>query len=362
MTRLLGANVYRVIPSIPPYGISPLLGYDLIGKMRKFGANTVKIYMTAHSYIDDAYGIVKNAMLKARVQAAGQGITFLMTGHGDITAPSETQSYVNKAAAIMNDGGAGDQWISDYVKIILELQPDGIEIMNEPPDASLGQHPQLTYAAYKTFIQKAATAYRAAKPNIILLVDSCPFWDLHSLASDPMNLINVLYCMHLHYLNPPPPATDPAYAFLNGYFTGGNLEAAKAEMETFIGTNEGLDACKAQGLPLLFSESGTRMDLPHWDSWLQNMFDIAKNNYGAGFLQHSFGANPPDFDAVLNSDWTTLNAMGMVWDANMQAPSRSVAARTVGPLGVPAAILRQMWRLRERVIRPAVHRKLHPLV
>jgi hypothetical protein len=42
--------------------------------------------------------------------------------------------------------------------------------------------------------------------------------------------------------------------------------------------------------------------------------------------------------------------------------SRTLAARTIGPLGVPKALLHQLWRLRERFIRPEVHRKLHPIV
>ena len=41
---------------------------------------------------------------------------------------------------------------------------------------------------------------------------------------------------------------------------------------------------------------------------------------------------------------------------------KSAAARTIGPLGVPSALLHELWRLRERFIRPEVHRRLHPLV
>jgi hypothetical protein len=43
-------------------------------------------------------------------------------------------------------------------------------------------------------------------------------------------------------------------------------------------------------------------------------------------------------------------------------PTPSFAARSIGPLGVPAAVVHQLWRLREHFIRPEVHRKLHPLV
>lgn len=40
----------------------------------------------------------------------------------------------------------------------------------------------------------------------------------------------------------------------------------------------------------------------------------------------------------------------------------TIAARTIGPYGVPSALLYQLWKLRERYIRPEVHKKLHPLV
>ena len=58
--------------------------------------------------------------------------------------------------------------------------------------------------------------------------------------------------------------------------------------------------------------------------------------------------------------------VGSHWDstANTCVPnaSPSAAARSIGPFGVPGALLHQFWRLRERVIRPEVHKKLHPLV
>lgn len=43
-------------------------------------------------------------------------------------------------------------------------------------------------------------------------------------------------------------------------------------------------------------------------------------------------------------------------------PKPSFAARSIGPLGVPTALLHQLWKLREKVIRPEVHKKLHPIV
>lgn len=57
---------------------------------------------------------------------------------------------------------------------------------------------------------------------------------------------------------------------------------------------------------------------------------------------------------------------GYHWDATANACvkdiTRTVAARSIGPLGVPSALLHQLWRLRERIISKEVHKKLHPLV
>jgi hypothetical protein len=43
-------------------------------------------------------------------------------------------------------------------------------------------------------------------------------------------------------------------------------------------------------------------------------------------------------------------------------PSKSVAARSIGPLALPTNMVHLLWRMRERWIRPEVHKKLHPLV
>lgn len=43
-------------------------------------------------------------------------------------------------------------------------------------------------------------------------------------------------------------------------------------------------------------------------------------------------------------------------------PNKSVAARTIGSLGLPLSMIHYLWLLREKHIRPEVHMKLHPLV
>lgn len=36
--------------------------------------------------------------------------------------------------------------------------------------------------------------------------------------------------------------------------------------------------------------------------------------------------------------------------------------RSIGPLGVPSALIYQLWKLREKCIRPEVHNKIHPII
>lgn len=43
-------------------------------------------------------------------------------------------------------------------------------------------------------------------------------------------------------------------------------------------------------------------------------------------------------------------------------PTKTVAARVIGPFSVPVSMLHLLWKLRQKFIRPEVHRKLHPLV
>ena len=317
--RLLGANVYRVVPNQPINGqwnLSPLTYYDLVGKMRGFGGNCIKIYSRAAMWLTP--GLAHDALSQARQRAKEVGITFAMTGHGDRIYPAtEKDGYINKAAVILNENGLGDQWINDYVTVIRELQPDALEIMNEPPDATLGNHPALTFAAYRTFITRAIEAYRAAKPDLTLCIDGCPFWTQFDFAKNPLPYQNLLYCFHLHYMGTAPLSTsDPVSQWFNNYWNG-NLATAKVNLEAFMNTYEGLSALKTAGLSILFTESGTWMTMPHWDAWLQDMFDLAKK-YNSGFLEHSFGANPPDIDSILNADWATLNNVGLIWQKNIQ--------------------------------------------
>lgn len=43
-------------------------------------------------------------------------------------------------------------------------------------------------------------------------------------------------------------------------------------------------------------------------------------------------------------------------------PPQTVAARSYGGLGLPAVVLDKLWRLRERFIKPEIHKKIHPII
>jgi hypothetical protein len=45
-----------------------------------------------------------------------------------------------------------------------------------------------------------------------------------------------------------------------------------------------------------------------------------------------------------------------------QAHRQTLFGRSIGPVGVPSALLYQLWKLREKYIRPKVHKKIHPII
>jgi len=316
----MGVDFFRMTPSIPPYDQCPLLYYNLLDLLKQYNANAIRLHCGAE-------GILNNQTLKSWfAEAIGQckqkGILGILSSHEVISQYWQTRwSY--KAQVILNENGAGDDWIQKFTQVIADLQPQAIEIMNEPPDADLSGNPNLTFEAWRNFCIKAINAYRAEKPDVIIFVDGCPFWDLNAWAEAPLPFNNIYYAFHHHYgatgLTQPPPETWPEFKWINAYFTG-NLTQARIFLEDYILNNEGVRALSEKGLPMVFIESGTSMEQPNWDAWLRDMYSIMAK-YNAGFLLFSLAANPPDTNGILEDNWKTLNPMGLIWKENMPTPA-----------------------------------------
>lgn len=319
--RLMGVDFYRFIPNIPPWGECPLLYYNLMDLLKQHNANAIRIHASKEPILFGLpeYGLptetIQSWCKTAITQGEQKGIKVILSGH-----PSNNEDWANKASIILNENGLGDEWISEWTEIIKILQPQGIEIMNEPPDAGLSGNPNLTFVAYRQFCIEAINAYRAVKPNLIIFVDGCPFWNPGMWASDPLPFSNVYYTFHLHYgvlgLQEAPTGLEDWW---NAYLTG-DLAQAKIFLEDYLLNGQGMKALLDKGLPIQFIESGTSLEQPNWDAWLRDMYVITAK-YNAGFQQFSLGANPPDINGILEADWETLNPMGLIWAENMPKPS-----------------------------------------
>jgi len=319
LERLMGVDYHRTYPHIEPWDQSPLIYHNIIQKLKNWNANAIRIHFGARQYLEG--GLYRDAIKTAQAQARSLGVKLIISGHSD-QLNYWVDDWAHKASVILNEGGLGDQWINDYVQVIQDLQPDGIEIMNEPPDAELSGNPNLTFEAWRNFCIRAATAYRNVKPDLLLFIDGCPFWDLNAWATAPLPFSNVYYAFHEHYgaggYEPSPPPDWDNFAWWNAYWTGDLAQAKILLEDRFL--RGGLRALSDKGMRVQFTESGTSMEQPNWDAWLRDMYAIAAK-YNANFLQHSMGGNPPDLSGILNDDWTTLNAMGLIWAENMlQAP------------------------------------------
>lgn len=357
------------------YGLSEILPQNIIAKVKAFGGNAIRIYFIYKDYTSGNYKAILDS---ARQQCREQGVAFIISSHGDTSYLMSDASY---DAVLNNVGGAGDQWINDAAAVVEGLQPDAFELMNEP-------HGTVDFSVYRAFCVRLIDTLLTVKPDLTLLVDGYPFWTaLNSWKNNPLPYSNLYYVIHYHYAGTPATwMNDPLSAeMLNPYYNGDLVNATRLQEEYFVNT-QGLGS-----LPVIFAESGVDKDLPHWDAWLLDLYALATKYDSVGFLQHVFrpDSSEPKMGLLLN-DWATLNAVGTLffeyhppitppicapgyhWDETAGAcvpdevtpppKPKTFGARTIGPFGVPSALLHQLWILRERTIRKEVHKKLHPLV
>ena len=212
------------------------------------------------------------------------------------------------ANIITNYQAQGDNWISQFSTIIGDLQPDAIEVMNEPDATPSG----INFTQYRDFIVKASTAFRAVKPNMPLYVEGMPYWDLKdrgygTWASDPMSnagFSDVWYCPHVYYDS----VTANRYNWSLAY-QAGNLAQAKTYLYDYIEnpvTNLGLKAYEDAGLPICWTETGINQPYANWQAFLTDLY--------AYIVAHNQGVMA--FGLIYNDPW------GMVADACLHDAER----------------------------------------
>jgi hypothetical protein len=253
--------------------------------------------------------------------ADDRGIRFIRGAYDNgVQLDENPQKDQLQADIIMNANGAGDRWISDFGNIIQFVQPYGIDVMNEP-----GVLAGTSYAAYMTeaeffeayrqFCIRCIDAWRLIKPDLVVIVHGQPFWDLHSIASNPIPRSNLLYSIHFYY----------AYGgYLHEYSTdweisylGGDLTAAKTQLYNWLLYTEGVQNLLDAGLTPFFEELGSHINNPNALIFFQDVYDFAKI-HNIGFTQCFFNEYPATPSAMIaEEDPATLNSIGEFWAKNM---------------------------------------------
>jgi len=238
-----------------------------------------------------------------------------LTGTWD-WAPTEGWDNA-KMEVVLNVSGLQDKWIADVGAIIQALQPDIVTPMGEPPyyiadTVYNGTITQDQYVqTYRQFCIRAINAWRAIKPDLIGMVYSVPWWYLQVLAANPIPLPNIIYPMELWYSYD---GTYPSEAWSQAYWKG-SANAKSLLLDKLGGL--GIDEAISAGLTVIWEEVGANLAAPNALAFMQDIYDYSKS-MNVGVLQGEFRGNPPYDAGILNSNWLTLNQMGLVWARNMQ--------------------------------------------
>jgi len=322
-TNWYGVDFYRLVPESPPYDQSPLFYYHLLDLIKSFNkVNCIRIHTYANvpwGYFDSNYPYTKTWLQQACGEARAKDIKTLLSCFANEFAETDG---AGKASIILNINGAGDRWVANYAQIIRECQPDAVEIMNEPPSKGDSGNPNLTFQAYRDFVVKCCTAFRAAKPDVSLFVMDCPYWDMKdsdgtgSWATKPLTeFSDVTYSVHLYY-----DTSTLAYFQWAKEYQAGNLTDAKVLLYNYILNDLGLKPLIDMGMQICWTELGAEVgaSLPNWDAYLKDIYAFV-TQYNQGLVQFALSPNPPEPYGILTADWTQLNALGLVWKA--AAPS-----------------------------------------
>lgn len=315
--RLIGVDFFRIVPDAAPYDQSPLQYYNLLDLIKNTGKiNTIRIHVSVDgqwSYFDTAYPNAKIWTQQAFQEARAKGIKTILAAF----APANSATYM--ADVILNVNGKGDEWITRFSQAIQECQPDAIEIMNEPPGK--WENPNLTFQAYRDFVVRASTAYRAVKPDISLQVMGSPYYNLNDIdgtgswATKPLTeFSDVTYDVHLYYDRDSISVGAPFTAA----YQSGNLAQAKTLLYNYILNTVGLQSLLSKGLPVIFGEFGVEPSYPNWEAFLLDMYSFI-DQYDMGSIQHALSAEPHQY-ALLTSDWAHLSEMGLFWKQYAPTP------------------------------------------
>ncbi len=220
-------------------------------------------------------------------------------------------------------------WITTCTQVCQELQPDAMSILNEAPDATLAGIPSgdLTISKYVSFATRMIDSLRTVKPDLNVHLTSMPFWDMSSIAANPVPRPNVTYAYHIYFMKQSGISVEAYQTAYDLASTLAALAAARASLETYIFQTQHVQNAINSGLPLSFI-FGADYRTPsysfnNWDQWLKDMYDICKVRnltcvFQAGYATESYpaiGGSPAGVypSGMWNGPLTTLNPVGQIW-------------------------------------------------
>lgn len=287
----------------------------LVDMVARAGGNIWRQHMISAQYPNS---IAKFVDLKNKLDQ--RGIKLLIATMG-VNSWEFGFNWQEQADIIMNADGKGDKWIRDWGNIIAVLQPYAIDVMNEPRGIKgttyeLNMTEEQFFEAYRQFCIKAIRAWREIKPDLVVVVANCPFykpWTETDFDTNPINEPNIIYSVHYYYAydNKYPPSYLPEQ---RAYWNGNLIEAKKLLAERI---DLDTSAMRNKGLTIIYEEVGTNIANPNAAIFMQDFYDLCKER-NIGVIHHCLAAYPRSPAGLLNSDWTTLNAIGEVWARNMK--------------------------------------------
>jgi hypothetical protein len=309
-------------------------GNEQLAFIKAQGANTVQTHLYLDRWNSNANlngTPYKTFYANFATWAHNNGLKYILCCDGISGAINDS-----KYNAVYNSV-AKTTWLNTYADMVSTLQPDGVNLMNEPFQT-------INVVDLKDWYADAIDTYLVEKGDLSFIVAGVPFWDPSGLLTTPRLDVTYsgntfYYGTHLYYCLDGEQMEPEVYDWADDYWYG-NLAAAKTELNTWILTR-GVQACLNAGVNVIFDEFGCSNLANNYLSFEADVFDLA-DAYNIGVLWVGWWTAGSGFSSTgVLSNWTpTLNANGNLWASNMP-PSGGGGTLTVA---VAEAIINSMRR------------------
>jgi hypothetical protein len=281
--------------------------------MHSYGANWISVLLT----YDTSNYINIHSFLSYQMPTGETGAQFLshlssvlhskgmyleLQPYGNSVTPGYSEQVVYNL--INNVNGEGDAYISLIKQYIDVCDPDMVHVFSESAGV---YNPGFTVSQWIDFCDKAIDAWRTVNPNLLIGVQSVPFWDLAPIVNaGGVPRPNVIYFLHDYYsyLNTCGDwSCNMQWQYDYGCCGNGNLAAAKAEFADAILNGEHLQAALDAGFTVAFEAIGTNPSSPNAVQFCADAADFS-NQYGLGYIASGYPTTQYSWiypNGVLNS-------------------------------------------------------------